>query len=117
MHVGDQAQGGGFRNRIHQRRRRIEQQQHVALINGLKAGDAAAVKSQAIFEHFLIQALRRNGEMVPCAQQIGEFNIHHFGMLFLCQRQSGFYIGHNTVLLKVLLILLKITNPERQRAG
>ncbi len=69
--------------RIDESARRIRQQQHVALVDCLKAADRRAVKSQAVGERIFLELLQRNREMLPGAGQIREPHVHDLYSCFL----------------------------------
>ena len=55
----------------------VGHQQHVALIDGLKSANAAAVEPDTLDEHAFIQLVGGRGEVLPGADHVGEPEIHH----------------------------------------
>ncbi len=92
----------------HQRRdggKRIEEcslglrhDEHVALVNGLPAADARAVKTEPVFEHFLVELVDGDGKMLPQPRKIHKPQIDRLNILFAAQCQHFFRLHSKTPL-------------------
>src|SRR5690606_27309435 len=65
-------QRGVLRERIHARRGGIRDEQHVALVDRLKAADRGAVEPEAFLEALWFQTAERDGRVLPFAGQVDE---------------------------------------------
>ena len=81
--VARQREGRHVQAGIHERRIGIRHQQHVALVDRLKAPDGRAVEAEAFGEQLLRQLLQRDREMLPGAGKVGEPDVHHLHTCFL----------------------------------
>src|SRR6202035_2319674 len=64
-----------LQNRVDSRRRRIRDQQHVALMDVLEAANARAVKADALAEEALGQLLDGNRKVLPGPNQVDELEV------------------------------------------
>src|SRR6266513_540523 len=81
--VARQGKRRHFQTGVNEGARRIRQQQHVALVDGLEAADRRAVESQTVRERVFLELLQRNREMLPGAGQIRETHVHDLHACFL----------------------------------
>jgi len=83
LDVADEHEGGHGGIGIHLGRRRVGNEQHVRLVDGLEAADRRAVEAQPIRENALAQLGDGNGEVLPEAGEIDEAKIDDPGALLL----------------------------------
>ncbi len=62
---------------------RVREQEHVALMDLLKAANARAVKADAVGEQRFGQLAHGDAEVLPAADQVGEAEIDHLHPAFL----------------------------------
>jgi hypothetical protein len=76
-HRAHQRHGRRLIERIHDRRRRIRQQQHVGLVDLLKAADRRPIEPDALGQRLLVEALECHPHVLPGPWQVGELQIDH----------------------------------------
>src|SRR5579863_1683668 len=67
-----------FENRVHVRRLRVREKQHVAFVDPLEAADAGAVEPDALGEQIFLEVFNRDCEMPPHAGQIDKHQVYDF---------------------------------------
>ena len=93
LHVADQHQRRHGGERIHLRRRRVGDQQHVGLVDRLESADRRAVEPEAILEDVLPQLRHRDREVLPEAGEIDEAQVDDPGA-FLLGHLEDVFGGH-----------------------
>ena len=86
--VAGERQRRHLEHRIHERRRDVRQQQHVALVDRLEAADGRAVEAEPLLDHLLVQ--RRRG-IEKCCQvpgQVAELHVHDLDVLLPMRSSS-----------------------------
>ncbi len=85
LDVADQHERRHGGERVHLRRRRIGDQEHVRLVDRLEAPDRGAVEAEPLLEDVLVQLGHRDREVLPEARQVDEAEIDDLGALLLGQ--------------------------------
>ncbi len=73
--IADDVQRGNRENRIHHRRIRIGNQEHVALVNLLEPADARAIEADAFAEQVVLEVFYWDGKMLPHARQVDKSQV------------------------------------------
>ena len=89
--------GGNFRERIHERRGGIGNQQHVAFVDRRPAANARAVHAETLFERADVQLAHRIGNMVLQAGDIGKPEIELLGVVLLGKFQHFLRIHPSSI--------------------
>jgi len=89
-HVADHGEGGNRHEGVQGRRGRIGEDQHVTGMNGLPASNARPVEPVPVLEVRFAQLRDGIAEMLPCADKVHEFEIHHLGAVLLGKGQDFF---------------------------
>ena len=80
--IADGAEGGHGADRVDDRGRGIQAQEHVADFDALEAANGGAVKTQPFIDRLVgIELFYGHGEVMPLAEQIGELDIHHLNVV------------------------------------
>src|SRR5947209_13119 len=110
--VADEAQGGKRCERIHHRGARIRHHEHVRGVDRLPAADRRAVEPVAFLEQLLGQLTRRDGEVLPEAEQVQELQVHRLHLVVLRELEHVLWClnRHTEPLLRVLH---QIASPPR----
>ena len=95
LHVADHNQRRRLRKRVHQRRLRIRNQQHVAFVDRRPAADARSVHSKPVLEAALVELAHRVGNVMLQARNIGEPQIQLLGIVLLGKFQY-FFRSHSS---------------------
>ncbi len=85
--VAGERERGHREHRIHEGRRHVREQQHVALVDGLEAADGRAVEAQAFPDHRFVEGGSGNRKVLPGPRQIAELHVHNLNVLLLDQVQ------------------------------
>ena len=81
--VGDHADSRRLEEWIDDYRRSVGDGEHVRDVNALPAADRGAIEPKAVDERVLVERLDGERAMLPRAEQIGELQIQHLGILLL----------------------------------
>src|SRR5450631_3597444 len=90
LDIAQQGHRRKARERLHDRRARVWNQQHVAEIDGLKAADRRAVEAEALFERVAGQTMKRHRGVLPLADQVDELEVDHDRFVLLTQLYGFF---------------------------
>ena len=81
---------------IEQGRRRVREQHQVAALRALEPGDARAVEGHPPTERLLVEARRRDRDVVPRAEQIDEAQVDHRDVLLASESDEVFHGAHDS---------------------
>ena len=90
--VADQYQGRHRREGIEEGRRGIGDDHHVTFMNFLETADGRSVEADALGKGFIVQAPRRQREVLPDPGQIREAHVHHADIVVLDRLEDVFGI-------------------------
>src|ERR1035438_3970404 len=96
----DHNQRRRLRERVHQRRLRVRDQQHIAFVDRRPAADARSIHSKAVHEAALVQLAEGVGNMMLQARNIGEPQIQLLGIVLLGKFQN-FFRSHSSSRIKL----------------
>ena len=86
--VGDDADGGPGEERIEARGVGVGHREHVGFVDAHPAADRGAVESESLGERVLVQMFDGEGAVLPTAEHVDEFQVHHLGFVLLGEREE-----------------------------
>ena len=74
--------------RIEPRRVGVGHRQHVRFVDAHPAADRRAIESKPLVERVRVQMFDGEGAVLPAAEHVDEFQVHHLGFVLLGQREE-----------------------------
>src|SRR6185437_6608697 len=96
-HVANHDQRAGLKEGIHDRSRRIGDQQHVAFVDRRPAANAGSVEAEAFFKRAFFQLGNGIGDVLLNAREVREAQVKLLGFVLLGELEDFFWSHSHSV--------------------